>query len=69
LRKASGEKVEGTTFSFYTRDEITPEMRARYEESRLNEFIESFGYDPRKAKGEGTIREGLPARFDAELYY
>ena len=52
LRKADGAKVEGTTFSFKTRNEITAEERERYRQSDLETFIESFGYDPTPKNGQ-----------------
>ncbi|MEP7128874.1 MAG: aryl-sulfate sulfotransferase [Chitinophagales bacterium] len=48
LKSEEGLRIEGTTFSFSTRNQITPEESERYKQSRLDNFIESFGYDPTK---------------------
>lgn len=52
LSNESGAKINGTTFTFNTRDEITPEQREQYRQSSLETFIESFGYNPTKKMEE-----------------
>ncbi|MBK9732950.1 MAG: aryl-sulfate sulfotransferase [Chitinophagaceae bacterium] len=51
LRKSTGEVINGTSFSFQTRKAITPEQQARYKKDKLEDFIESFGYNPTKPTG------------------
>ncbi|MEO6166581.1 MAG: arylsulfotransferase family protein [Chitinophagales bacterium] len=52
LRHEGGEQVNGTSFTFSTRNAITAEEHTRYKESSLDNFIESFGYDPTKKMEE-----------------
>lgn len=46
LRSADGGKINGTSFTFSIRNAISPQEAERYKQSRLDNFIESFGYDP-----------------------
>ncbi|HUM47278.1 MAG TPA: arylsulfotransferase family protein, partial [Chitinophagales bacterium] len=46
LKKASGAFIDGTFFSFQTRNAITPEEQLAYSQYRHEDFVESFGYDP-----------------------
>ncbi|MEO6169273.1 MAG: arylsulfotransferase family protein, partial [Chitinophagales bacterium] len=46
LKKVSGELINGTAFTFLTRNEITVEEQIKYSQYRHEDFIESFGYDP-----------------------
>jgi hypothetical protein len=48
LKNDRGEHIEGTSFSFKIRDEVTPEMKKLYNEIRMQTFREDFGYDPAK---------------------
>lgn len=46
LRTDKGEKIEGTSFTFKTGNEVTPEQRERYKQARLESLIEYYGYNP-----------------------
>jgi hypothetical protein len=46
LRKVSGESVAGTSFTFGIRNEITPELRARYNEADREIYKNTYGYYP-----------------------
>lgn len=46
LRSVEGEIINGTSFTFSIHDAISPEDAVRIQQSRLDNFIESFGYDP-----------------------
>src|SRR5215813_13527796 len=57
LRKNDGERINGTSFDFQIRKEITSGEKKLYEKTRLENFIESFGYDPTK---EGPPTDDYP---------
>lgn len=46
LKTVNGDAISGISFSFQTRKEVTPEQKALYSQYRLEDFKESFGYDP-----------------------
>lgn len=55
LKAANGNQINGTSFSFQTRKEVTPEEKAKYSQYRLEDFKESFGYDPIVYPQEGLF--------------
>ncbi|MEO6168121.1 MAG: aryl-sulfate sulfotransferase [Chitinophagales bacterium] len=46
IRKATGEKIEGTSFTFQIRNKPTAEDEKIYREMRAQTFMEDFGYNP-----------------------
>nr|MBA2407402.1 aryl-sulfate sulfotransferase [Chitinophagales bacterium] len=48
LKTIDGQTIEGTTFSFKTRNEITAEEKERYKQSRIEEESEFMGNDDSK---------------------
>ncbi|MEO6168039.1 MAG: aryl-sulfate sulfotransferase [Chitinophagales bacterium] len=52
LRKEAGAAINGMSFSFEIREALTPEQAELRELSRLNDFMDSFGYDPNQKKEE-----------------
>ena len=46
LRKETGELINGTSFSFETKDAFTSEQAEKIKKWRHEDFVESFGYDP-----------------------
>lgn len=55
LKTTTGETINGISFSFQTRKEVTPEQKAMFSQYRLEDFKESFGYDPIVDPQEGLF--------------
>lgn len=51
LKTDQGEKIEGTSFTFKIREEITPEQRERYKQARIQSLIEDGIYEPSENSG------------------
>ncbi|MBA2406778.1 MAG: aryl-sulfate sulfotransferase [Chitinophagales bacterium] len=48
LRKQNGESINGTSFNFKIKNEVTPAQQEKIKQAKLQNFIDSYGYDPTK---------------------
>lgn len=48
LKKKSGNFIDGTSYSFNIRDQITPEQAERFKQANHEFYMEGFGYDPQQ---------------------